>query len=330
MNLNTIKSVLFGVAVGDALGVPVEFQTREYLTNNPVTDMQEFGTHNQLKGTWSDDSSLTFCLAEVLSNWGTPHLLILASSFVNWRGGYLWTPYGKVFDIGNATNSSIKKLGKLVWLKDVDGLKSLRSNTDVNSNGNGSLMRILPLVFYIKGKSIEEQFEIIWDVSALTHPHIRSAYACLFYLRFAENLLNNKSCMEAYILTQKDISIFFESTDTSEEERLQFSRLLDQNFSILPENEIKSTGYVIDTLEAAIWCILNSKTYSETVLKAVNLGEDTDTTAAVAGGLAGLIYGFENIPSEWVSQLARKNDIEKLAERFAKKYDTNYPPNQIS
>ncbi len=319
MNTEKIKSVLFGVAVGDALGVPVEFETREYLNKNPVTDMQGFGTHNQPKGTWSDDSSLTFCLAEVLSNWGIPHLLSLASAFVNWREGNLWTPYGKVFDIGKATNSSIKKLGKLVWLKDVEGLKSLRSNTDVNSNGNGALMRILPLLFYIKGKKIEEQFDIIGDVSALTHPHIRSAYACLFYLRFAEHLLNSKSCIEAYTLTQKDISSFFESTDTSEEERLHFVRLLDQNISILPENEIKSSGYVIDTLEAAIWCLLNSKSYSETVLKAVNLGEDTDTTAAVAGGLAGLLYGFENIPSEWANQLARKNDIEKLAERFAQK-----------
>ena len=173
----------------------------------------------------------------------------------------------------------------------------------------------------IKGKKIEEQFELIWDVSALTHPHIRSAYACLFYLKFAEHLLNGKSCMEAYNLTQKDISIFFESTDTNEEERLQFSRLLNQNISALPENEIKSTGYVIDTLEAAIWCLLNSKTYSETVLKAVNLGDDTDTTAAVAGDLAGLLYGFENIPTDWVSQLARKEDIEDLAEKLQLKFN---------
>lgn len=191
--IETIKSVLFGVAIGDALGVPVEFESREYLANNPVADMQEFGTHSQPKGTWSDDSSLTFCLAEVLSNWGIPDLLSIATSFVNWRGGYTWTPYGKVFDIGETTNSSIKKLDKLLWLKDLERLKALRSTTDVNTNGNGSLMRILPLVFYIKGKRIEEQFELIWDVSALTHPHIRSANACLFYLKFAEHLINGKN-----------------------------------------------------------------------------------------------------------------------------------------
>lgn len=126
--------------------------------------------------------------------------------------------------------------------------------------------------------------------------------------------------MEAYTLTQKVISEFFESTDANKEERLQFSRLLDQDISVLSENEIKSTGYVIDTLEAAIWCLLNSKTYSETVLKAVNLGDDTDTTA-VAGGLAGLLYGFENIPSDWVNQLARKDDIEGLAERLWLKFN---------
>ncbi|MEI6754716.1 MAG: ADP-ribosylglycohydrolase family protein [Paludibacter sp.] len=319
MDIKIIKSVLFGVAVGDALGVPVEFETREYLAKNPVTAMQEFGTHNQPKGTWSDDSSLTFCLAEVLSNWGMPHLLSIAGSFVNWRGGYVWTPYGKVFDIGITTNSSIYQLGKLVWLKDVEALKALKSTSDENSNGNGSLMRILPLLFYIKGKNIEEQFEVIWDVSALTHPHIRSAYACLFYLKFAEYLINGENCREAYKLTQKDIADFFESTDAKVEERLQFSILLDQDIALLSVNEIKSSGYVIDTLEAAVWCILNSKTYSEAVLKAVNLGDDTDTTAAVAGGLAGLLYGFESIPYEWVNQLARKDDIDVLAEKLAEK-----------
>lgn len=112
MDKETIKSALFGIAVGDALGVPVEFKSREYLAKNPVTDMREFGTHNQPKGTWSDDSSLTFCLTEVLSDWGKPHLVSIATYFVNWRNKNLWTARGNVFDIGITTNSSINKLEK--------------------------------------------------------------------------------------------------------------------------------------------------------------------------------------------------------------------------
>ena len=95
-----------------------------------------------------------------------------------------------------------------------------------------------------------------------------------------------------------------------------FNRILKNNISTFPEAEIKSSGYVLHSLEASLWCFMNSESYSEAVLKAVNLGEDTDTTAAITGGIAGIFYGFENIPEEWVADLVRKDDIEKLCERL--------------
>ena len=188
-NNNLASSILFGVAVGDALGVPVEFCSREELQQNPVTDMQEYGTYYQPRGTWSDDSSLTFCTAESLIN--GYDLTDMAERFCRWRENAYWTAHNEVFDIGITTDISLQKLRKIIESNNFDELKHLTCNDDPTQNGNGSLMRILPLMLYVREMEIEKKFEIIREVSALTHPHIRAAYACLIYIRFAENLLKN-------------------------------------------------------------------------------------------------------------------------------------------
>ncbi|WP_262914437.1 ADP-ribosylglycohydrolase family protein [Winogradskyella sp. MH6] len=196
----------------------------------------------------------------------------------------------------------------------------LKYEADEYTNGNGSLMRILPLLFYVKDKNIKEQFEIIWKVSALTHGHIRSAISCLIYLVFAEKIIYGYNKQEAYVLTQNEIKQFFKSEEMSDYEVNKFSRLIYSDISKLNESEISSSGYVLDTLEASFWCLLTSNTYEKSVLKAVNLGDDTDTTGAVTGGLAGLLYGYEAIPEKWIDVLARKEDITDLCDKLFIKY----------
>jgi ADP-ribosyl-[dinitrogen reductase] hydrolase len=132
-----IKSVLFGVAVGDALGVPVEFNSRQTIHKNPVTDMMGYGTYNLPAGTWSDDSSLTFCLAEALTK--EFDLNTIGQNFVKWCYNNYWTPRGNVFDIGIATQQAIDRLAK-------GEQPDLAGGFDISSNGNGSLMRISPLL----------------------------------------------------------------------------------------------------------------------------------------------------------------------------------------
>ncbi|MFL9482832.1 ADP-ribosylglycohydrolase family protein [Chitinophagaceae bacterium LWZ2-11] len=306
-----VQDVLFGVAVGDALGVPVEFQSRTTISQNPVTDMLAYGTHNQPAGTWSDDSSLTFCLAETLT--GKYDLQNLANRFANWKNYAYWTPHGNVFDIGITTAHAIDKLAA--------GIPPTQAgDDDEGSNGNGSLMRILPLVFYSKDKKIDERFSIIKDVSSLTHAHVRSVIACFIYLEFALELTKDRNKFEAYANTCTAINAFLDETATcTESERKIFKRILAETIFELQENEIHSSGYVLHTLEAALWCILTTDNYKDAVLKAVNLGSDTDTTGAVTGGLAGLLYGWETIPDSWINVLARKADIEDLSIRLNKK-----------
>lgn len=305
----SIRSALLGLSVGDALGVPVEFKSRSYLRDNPVVEMIGYGTYHQPPGTWSDDSSMAFCLAEALTQPFNPDTI--GAYFLQWYKKSFWTPHGKLFDIGIATEDALCRI--------MTGRPAMQAGgTGESSNGNGSLMRILPLLFYIKDKTIEERFEMTRIVSSITHAHIRSVIACFYYLEFARLLLQNKDVQAIYRSLQSEVPSFLSNLGVHPDELSLFSRIFNQDISILPESEIKSSGYVLHTLEASVWCLMNADSYTKAVLTAVNLGEDTDTTAAVTGGLAGLQYGWEQIPAEWLVGLARKEDIEDLCERLNK------------
>ncbi len=308
--VSTVKSLLFGVAVGDALGVPVEFTKREVIRIKPVADMTGYGTYNLPAGTFSDDSSLTFCLAEALCDEFS--LDVIGQNFVKWFYDNYWTATGHVFDVGIATQQAIKRLEK--------GVKpDLAGGFEVSSNGNGSLMRISPLLFYLFDKPIHERYEITRQVSSITHGHTRSVNACFYYLEFARLIYKGRDKFEIYEILKTKITDHLISSLVEPKEIEFFDRLLKQDIFESGEDKIFSSGYVIHTLEASIWCLLTTNSYKTAVLKAVNLGDDTDSTGAVTGALAGLLYGFEGIPKKWIGQIARKNDILALAERFGKK-----------
>ncbi|MFA6424693.1 MAG: ADP-ribosylglycohydrolase family protein [Phycisphaerae bacterium] len=304
MSKNKVLGGLFGVCVGDALGLPVEFVSRKALEKNPVTGMTGGGTFNMPPGTWSDDSSLTFCLAESLCN--RFDLKNIADKFWKWYNNGYWTPFGKAFDVGNTTAAGILRLA--THSPEYSGL------TDESSNGNGSLMRTLPLAFYLKEKN--DFFETVHQVSAITHAHPISLISCGVYTQVAINLLKGKNIREAYESMKGPMLRYY--SERYPEFISKFNRVLNKDIGAFQKDEIHSAGFAIDTLESSLWCCLNHQTYKDTVLAAVNLGADSDTTAAVAGGLAGIHYGFENIPTEWVDNIARKKDIIDLAERLAK------------
>ncbi|KQT24495.1 hypothetical protein ASG22_10880 [Chryseobacterium sp. Leaf405] len=305
---NVIKAGIFGVCIGDALGVPVEFKTRETLKRFPVVTMREFGSWNQPKGTWSDDSSLTLCLADELTK--GYDLEKIGQSFVKWNKYGHWTAHGKLFDIGGTTRHAIARLIKGESAR-------FSGNIFEEDNGNGSLMRILPLAFYLKNEeNIEKLYQTVKEVSSITHGHFRSVFACFIYVIFAIELIKGKDKKEAYSHIQKIALEFSENQGFNPKEIQLFDRVLKNDISRYEEDTISSGGYVLSSLEASLWCFLNTESYSEAVLKAVNLGEDTDTTGAITGGIAGIYYDFENIPEEWVDVLVRKDDIEKLCSKL--------------
>jgi len=302
-----IKSALLGIAIGDALGVPVEFENRERRKADPVISMRNFGTHNQPAGTFSDDASLTFCLAEALTE--EFDLQNISDNFIKWYHEGYWSAHGKVFDIGITTRYAIDRLAN-------GEMPEFAGDFDEMSNGNGSLMRILPLVFYIKDMPVEERYVIAKKVSSITHAHIRSVIACFYYLEFARHLLRGNDLKYIYSLLKIEITDLLVSKEINNNEIAIFNRLLKDDIYKLDEDAIQSSGYVIDTLEASIWCLITTNNYKDAVLKAVNLGSDADTTGAVTGGLAGLLYGYEEILAHWLKVLARRQDIEDLAVRM--------------
>lgn len=306
MKHSKVLAGLMGVCVGDALGVPVEFSTREELAQKPVTDMHSQNCWHELPGTWSDDSSLTFCLADSLCNGFS--LQAIADSFCNWYYDRQWTARGKVFDIGITTQMAIEKLRK--------GVLPLHAGDIVErSNGNGSLMRILPLAYYHRIWDFQILIDRVHQVSMITHAHPRSQMACGIYISIAIALLEGNAPRIAYRKGLDRIDPIYQKYPYNQE-RSHFDRVFSREIDRLSIEDINSEGYVIDSLEASLWCLLNSSSYPEAVLKAVNLGEDTDTTAAVTGGFAGIYYGIENIPNDWMNTIARQEDVIALADRL--------------
>ncbi|WP_102275175.1 ADP-ribosylglycohydrolase family protein [Cytobacillus massiliigabonensis] len=276
--MRILKDAVYGFAVGDALGVPFEFQRRESFK---CTDMVGDGTWNQVEGTWSDDTSMLLATCDSLKEHNAAiHLYDMMGKFEQWYTKSKYTAHNVRFDIGNTTAAALEQY--LLGTAPVNcGL------TDIFSNGNGSLMRILPLAF------IPCNEDDIREVSSITHAHCLSKEACVIYVNIAKQLIQGESIQS--ILSNGSWKEPFE----------RMGKLVQ-----LSELDIKSSGYVIDTLEAALWSACTTDNYKDCVLKAVNLGEDTDTVAAIAGGIAGIMYGFEQIPSVWVDKLANKTLID--------------------
>ncbi len=302
---NYIKDGLLGLSVGDALGVPVEFHPRFELDSQPVKGMRAFGTWKQPAGTWSDDTSLCLCLAQSLCS--GYDLVDIGAQFMAWKNSGLWSPHGTVFDIGNTTKTALERLEH----SPSEPLKAgLRREED---NRNGSLMRILPIVFYLRGMDSAQRWRIISEVSSITHAHMRSILACVIYCEIALGLMEGLSPRLAYEGMKAKVLEGFKD----EPELASFQWILTHDIGKLNRDEIRSTCNVVDSLESCLWCFLGSENFSEACLKAVNLGDDTDTVACLTGGLAGLAWGEEAIPREWLSVLARRADIEELASRLS-------------
>ncbi|MBL8019901.1 MAG: ADP-ribosylglycohydrolase family protein [Leptospirales bacterium] len=308
MKRGALEGTLIGIAIGDALGVPVEFRKRSELQANPVTDFTGFGTHDQPPGTWSDDTSLTLCLVEALLD-GLDYGRI-AQKFVSWRYNGYMTAHGETFDIGNATAQAIFRLRA--------GCEpTLAGDLDEHANGNGSLMRIAPIAFFTSSMELETRRRIVFDVAGITHGHPRSKFGCWLFTEFLRNIARGQSKEEALSVAHASIQSWVDAQGPGITEWIHFARCTPL-IQDLPMEEIKSTGYVVHTLEASLWCFLRSETFADAVLAAVNLGDDTDTTGAVAGAMAGAFYTTSTIPQRWIDQLAQMQMIRSLAERFCR------------
>ena len=289
-----LTDLMLGLATGDALGVPFEFQSRAQLYRSPCTGMVGYGSHHQPPGTWSDDTSMALILLETLQVGGS--LADELEGFRRWyRDGYR-TAHGVCFDIGGTTRQAL------------DAGQGLSGES---SNGNGSLMRIAPLAFFLEGAEPEQRRQRCFAESAITHAHLRSQLGCWLLVEILLLLAKGDQPERAVDAAWQTVEAWAGQHSDFGAEWLNYRRCTGQ-IAQLKRTEISSSGYVVHTLEASLWCLLTQPGYGSAVLAAVNLGSDTDTTGAVTGALAGLVYGQEGIPAPWLAALAQKTLIEGL------------------
>ena len=260
--MGTLRDCVYGLAVGDALGVPFEGCERGTFT---CSGMVGGGTHGKPAGTFSDDTSLALALCDSIRACGGIDCGDMRRRFEAWllEGAYTT---GGTFGVGRTTREALEQ-GK--------------GQAGERACGNGSLMRTAPLAFTAATDGE------VRSVSAITHAHPTCTRACVDAVRFARELAAGCPVREA-------------------------AAAIGQAGTLrLPRGEVRSSAYVLHTLQAAIWCLGSTASYAECVLAAVELGGDTDTTAAVAGAFAGIVYGKGAIPHEWLDALQGTDLIER-------------------
>lgn len=307
--MSIVKDSLYGFIVGDAMGVPIEFEDREKLINKPVTSMLGYGSHDVEAGVYSDDTSMTLATMDsIIKQNGIINYNDIADKFCNWVNNNEYTATNKVFDIGMTTKYALIKY----FNNKIDA--TMCGGTNINENGNGSLMRMLPIALYCFYKNIKgdnEIFTLVKNSSSITHAHDISILGCYIYVRYVISLLETKNKISSYNFIKKlDYSMFIE------EVKLEYSRILFSDISTLNINDVNSSGYVVDTLEAVFWIILNCSSYNESIIGAINLGGDTDTIGAITGSIAGILYGYDNISKRWISKLKNKDYIDEIIIKF--------------
>lgn len=318
LNKDTILSGVLGLALGDAVGVPFEFKGRSTIKDYDLSRMWGRGTHNQPVGTWSDDTSMVLATLDALnSNVGS--IGSIMDNFSRWLNSGKYTANGDVFDVGGTTYRAIKRY-------DTGEALALCGEDDEYSNGNGSLMRMLPVAYYIwlrRGLKIDENtVKMIGMYSSLTHAHELSKECCVYYVYVALHIIaegGNIGLQRAVMRGIRSVENYYKHRGGS---AVLNARGVDSLSDILhlDEDAIRSTGYVVDSLEASLWSLYRSTDFKSAVCNAVSLGGDTDTIGAITGSLAGLYYGLNNLPKDWMRKLRNKELICGICEKFFEKY----------
>ena len=292
-----VKDGIIGFIVGDALGLPVEFHSINELIKNPVTKMIGYETHNMPRGTWSDDTSLTLATLTSITNSQGFDWDDIMNEFAQWFYNGKYTQYNNAFDYGVTTSTPLNKYKKGIPALECGG----KSDRYVD---NGSLMRMLPLSFLPK-----PNFEHVDKLSSLTHANEIAKIGCSLYVEIGRSMVyNDLSLKEHVINSSKRVMKYYADSN----ELQKFKRITDFNFF----GGVFSSRHIVDTLECCIYCLETSNSFKDAVLKAVNLGSTSDTLGAVCGGLAGIYYGFDEIPIDWIEQIPYINKVLPLCEKY--------------
>ena len=299
---NRFLGSLVGLAAGDALGAP--FEGAEAGTFR-AESMVAGGPWRLQAGQWTDDTSMALCLAASIVECGGFNAKDQMDRYLRWRSEGYMSSTGNCFDIGSTVNAALSRYAKTG--------DPYVGSTDERSAGNGSLMRLAPISMY-QVHDAGRAKELAAKMSKTTHAATEAVDCCRYFAGLLVGALRGDS---------KDLllsDLYSPVYNYWLFQHVALTRRVDAIargvYKTKKPEELPATGYVIDTMEAALWAFHRSSSFREGALLAVNLGKDTDTTAAVYGQLAGAHYGLEGIPSEWLEKLARRELIEDLARRL--------------
>ncbi|MES3023551.1 MAG: ADP-ribosylglycohydrolase family protein [Pseudomonadota bacterium] len=290
---NRYRGALLGLACGDAVGTTVEFSARGSFA--PVTEMVGGGPFGLKPGQWTDDTSMALCLAESLLTKGAFDAADQMVRYLNWwKWGYM-SSTGNCFDIGMTVSAALEKFS-------VNG-NPFSGSTDPMTGGNGSLMRLVPAVLFAY-PDMPLVLEYAADSSRTTHGAPEAVECCQLFAALIS------AALAGHDKEQLFENVHFRPTQP------KLVELSSGAFTQKAERDIRGSGYCVASLEAALWCFFNTDSFEEAVLRAVNLGDDADTTGAIVGQLAGAFYGVETIPQSWLDQLSLSEDITQMADKL--------------
>lgn len=306
--LNIIQNGILGFILGDAVGVPYEFKKRENIDN---VDMIGNGLHGVPKGIWSVDSSMVIAtMKSIIDNNGNINYEDIMNNFMLWVENKDFNIVGFTFGIGRTTLNALQCYRYRNEFTQYKNPINCGQNS-FKDNGNGSLMRILPIAYYCFYKKIKDNeiFDIVKNISSLTHSHNISIMGCYIYVLFVIELLKGNDKKESYkYIRNYDYNMFDDET------KKYYSRILEDDISVLHSKDISGLGFVVNTLEAVIWSFINNDNYKNSIINAIKLGNDTDTIAALVGGLCGIYYN--DLPIDWLNELKRKEYLLELYQKF--------------
>lgn len=297
---NRALGCFIGLAVGDAVGTTLEFKARDV---ENIDDMVGGGPFELKAGYWTDDTSMALCLAESLIEFNGFYPEDQMNKYYNWFSNGYNSSTGYCFDIGNTIKTALflyKKTGM-----------SYAGSKENYSAGNGSLMRLAPIpIFYFttleNKKGLELLVKYAENSSKTTHGEQNCLDACKAYAIMINKALNGLSKEKVLSFTEAELSLYGITSD-------KIIEILNGSYKQKKREEISSSGYVVASLEAALWSFYHTQSYKEGVLLAANLADDADTVAAIFGQLAGAFYGIDDIPKEWLSKIAMKKTLISTA-----------------
>ncbi|WP_299018084.1 ADP-ribosylglycohydrolase family protein [uncultured Photobacterium sp.] len=295
------KGALLGLALGDALGTTLEFKPKD--SYSPITDMVGGGPFQLEAGQWTDDTSMALCLADSLLAVGEHHAQDQIVRYLQWRDLGINSVTRRCFDIGNTVSDALDRY--------VTTGNPNAGSSGPNSAGNGSLMRLAPVsIFFAPVKHVElaTVLERAKASSVVTHAERRAIEGCQIMAWLLYQVFDGVNCKSSLF---EKLSCAF--SDLSED----MSRITTGSFLTKTRDQIRGTGFVVDSLEAALWCFANSENFEQGALLAASLGDDADTTTAIYGQLAGAFYGVEQLPLHWLEKLAWREKMELTAEMLA-------------